>query len=427
MNFEKFNSIKNKIEKLPNVKFYSFNEDTIIIEHEKNKALYQIPFIMEADDSMTLKLGKGLLVKEGEPSLNEKINIYKEELRTSIKQIFTNYDEGLTTVKEKFKEIPNIDEEMKSTPVQKTLSLKEKIDILCEHNLEPVKNINRAFGKQLIEFDKDKREFVELMNPFNEDGTLKSHDLNYDKYKNMYVESFVEYNKFNDKLKKIADFNKKVNEVIKDEKLSKEFIKKINFDEDIKISIPKALIKTKAVFTEDEFGLNIPEVSKKVIGIYNESFGVGDEAPFVYNRNIGAPDGAPQFLKFSSGKFTQQDVGTLLHELEQSYYILPDLTHEDLMVIADWRNQCEYMFQTNMISDKKIEEIIKNFNDKFSVDSDARFDDGDNTLGFKDSQEMSMNNASEFAYDGSTVKEDPYVDDTEYEDEFENFETIEEI
>jgi len=426
MNFEKFNSIKSKIEKLPNVKFYSFNEDTLIIEHSKNKALYQIPFIMESDDTITLQLGKGQLVKEGEPSFEKKVQTYKEELRSDIKSMFVNYDEGLKATKEKFKTLPNIEEGMKAQP-KKTLSLKDKIDILCEHNLEPIKNINRAFKNQLLELDKEKKEFVELMNPFNEDNSLKTHNLNYDRYKNMYVESFVEHNKFSEKMKKVADFNKKVNEIVKDDKLTKEFIKRINFDEDIKISVPKALINTKAVLTEDEFGLNIPEVSKKVIGIYNESCGVGDEAPFVYNRNIGAPDGAPQFLKFSSGKFTQQDVGTLLHELEQSYYILPDLTHEDLMVIADWRNQCEYMFQTNMISDKKIEEIIKSFNDKFSVDNDARFADGDNTLGFKDSEEMSMGNAEGFAYDGSTVKEDPYIDDTEYEDEFDNFETIEEI
>lgn len=426
MNFEKFNSIKNKIEKLPNVKFYSFNENSIIIENKTNQALYQIPFIMESDDSITLKLGEGELVKDGIPSPEEQINVYREDLRLSIKKMFVDYNEGLKLTKEKFKTYPNISE-TENQEVTPEMSYQDKLDILCEHTLSPIKNINTAFRKQLLELNNEKKEFVELMNPFNEDNTLKTHDLNYDKFKSMYVESFVEFEKFNKKLKTVADFNKKVNEVINEEDISKTLIKKIDFNEDVKISIPKALIKTKAVFNEDQFNVNIPEVSKKIIGIYNETFGSDEEAPFIYNRSVGEPDSTPKFLKFSSGKFSQQDVGTLLHELEQSYYILPDLTHEDLMQIADWRNQCEYMFQTNMISDKKIEEIISSFNSRFAVDNEARFSDGDNTLGFKDSEEMSMNNAEGFAYDGSVVEEDPYVSDEEYEDEFDNFETIEEI
>lgn len=424
MNFEKFDFLKQKIEKLPNVKFYSFNEDTVIIQHDKSQALYQIPFVLQEDDSLTLELSKGMKVKEGIPTKEQQFQIYKDKLKINVKSIFENFDEGLKSIKDSLKTFPNFNvNEFENELKAKNNAFVETIDFFAKSEFEPIKNINTKFKKQLVEMQEDKKEFVELLNIFEDNGELKTHDLNYDNIKNMYVEHMMEYESFNEHLKKISKFHKKVEKVIGDENISNEIIKKLNFDEDIKIAVPKTLIKVFKSYTE-EVDLNIKDVSKKIIDIYNEEgFATGTEAPFIYNRHVIAPDAVPKFLKFSTGKYTAMDAETLAHELEQSYYILPDLTHEDLIQIADWKNQCEYMSRTGMISDKKMDEIINDFNKRFTVDQNARYNDGDLALGFKDNQEKSMGNETGMAYDGSVVPDDEIIDEIEYDDE-EDFEVV---
>ena len=120
----------------------------------------------------------------------------------------------------------------------------------------------------------------------------------------------------------------------------------------------------------------------------------------------------------SYGKYTREDLITLEHELEQSFYVLPDINDEDLRTIADWRNQVMYMNRTGIISDKKVDEIISNFNSQYGFGSrDKEFNDGEQSLGFKGTDEMSMDNASGYAYDGKTVKDDAIVGNLNVDEE----------
>ena len=82
MNFEKFKSVKSKLEKLPNVKFYFLSKDTVILRNTKNDGLYQIPCVFEENDTLTLVLSQGQLVEEGKKSNAEIVKAYQEELKS---------------------------------------------------------------------------------------------------------------------------------------------------------------------------------------------------------------------------------------------------------------------------------------------------------------------------------------------------------
>ncbi len=272
MNFEKFNTLKEKIEKLPNVKFYSFNEDSIIVENKNNEALYQIPFILEEDDTMTLKLKDGEKVKEGKISKEEEFNLYKEDFKKNVKSIFSNYDEGLQNIKKSLKTFPNfeLDQEDEKTKEAKKISFDETIEQFTSSDFEPIRNINTMFKKQLVEAHQEKQEFIELLNIFDENQELKTHELNYDKLKSMYVEHMIEYEDFNKKLKNINDFHKSIEKIVMNEEIANQILSKFDFNEDVKISVPKTLIKVFNSYNED-VGLNIKEVSQQIIDVYNES------------------------------------------------------------------------------------------------------------------------------------------------------------
>jgi len=424
MNFIKFQEIKDKVEKLPNVNFYSFNEDTIIVKNTKNQALYQIPFTEEQDETLTLHLQEGEQVTEATPTLEEEFISYKKGIKNSVKKIFSNYNEGVSDLKKYFQELPQIDIDSLKKDVNEKKSFAEAIDVYSKSDFEPIRNINKKFKKQLIEMNEDKKEFINLLNIFDENNNLKSYDLNYDHFKSMYNESMLAYEEFNNTLKKMSKFHKAVERIVMNEDIAKNIIEKLDYTESAKISVPKTLVKVKQLYKEDEFKVSITDASKKIIKTYNEFFDVeGDSAPVLYNKFIDGGDEIPKYLKFSNGKYSTTDVQTLAHELEQSYYVLSDLTPEDLMQIADWRNQCEYMSRTNMISDKKVDEIINGFNKRFTVNSAEEFNDGDMALGFKDSEEMDMENADGIAYDGSSVKDDDIEGELEYDDE-EDFEEV---
>ena len=113
----------------------------------------------------------------------------------------------------------------------------------------------------------------------------------------------------------------------------------------------------------------------------------------------------------------------LEQELASAMYILPDLTQEDLMLIGNMKNECTYMNRTNIISDKRIDEIIKEFNGKFGTNGNEEFNDGEETLGFKDFDEMRGGNSDGYATDMETSKLDIEKDVTIPEDE-EEFEEI---
>lgn len=426
MNFEKFQAEKDKLEKLPNVSFYSFHENTVIVENKKNKALYQIPFTQESDDSITLHLGAGKQVKNGVPTLEEQFNNHKQTIVYGIKKIFSNYDEGIMEVKKAIANTPNIDmnDIYKSQP--KKVNYAQKIDKYCESKIKPVKNINTKFRDKIISCYQDEKDFISLFNIFNEDNTLKTYDFNFDLLKSQYTETKNEYERFCTKLGKMNQFVETVSKIVDDDTFAQDIIEKIDFEDNMKISIPKAVVIAQQSYGEN---VNVVDITKKISKAYTEVFDSEEENPVIFNRHRSNSDNnLPKFLKFNTGKYNRGDVETLEHELEQAFYLLPDITDEDIRQIGQWKNECTYMSRTGYISDKKVDEIIRSFNSKYADSTTDNFNDGDMAVGYRKGPEEMKDMAGgdlEFARneDGSSdvddseieVDEQPMEDDEEEE------------
>jgi len=418
MNFESFQKTIKDFNSLPNVKFVSFVEDTILLEDKRNQALYEIPFTKEENQSFTLHLSGGKKVKDG--VLTEEQQFYKnsQDLKNSIKKIFSSYDEGISEVKNFFKNVEDIDPSTFKKEMEKKVTFEDVINENIESGIEPVKKINKLFKKQLISQYQEQQEFMQLFNIFNENGSLKTHDINFSQLKDMYKNSYEESIKYNKNLNKMVVFHEEVKNIVINEDIALNVIKNIDFKKKAKVMIPKALISTQK-FMGESFELNVQDASKKILVKYNEMFGDLDASEDFYNLHIGGSDEIPKFLKLSTGKYTRADVETLEHELEQSIYVLSDLTQEDLMTVANWRNECTYMSRTGIISDKKVDEIIKGFNAKFGANGNEAFN-SDETLGFKDFDEQKQNSATGFANDMKDSKMD--IEDVETPDDEEDFE-----
>lgn len=431
MKFEKFQKVKNDIEKLPNVLFYSFNEDTVIIQHKKNEALYQIPFTEEIDESVTLHLGAGKKVKEGKLTVEEEFKQNSANLRDSIKSIFTNYDEGIKNLKKLIADLPNVDsEEIAKRELVKEKTYEESIEEYASSHIKPVKNINSTFKRQLVEFNKTEQDFVQLFHIFNEDGTLKKHDLNYELLKTYYNESLTEYKEFCAKLDKMNGFVDSIKDIAGDDVFAEDIIRYINFEQNLKVTVPKAVVSAQREYGEN---VNVIDISKKIMNVYSEIFKSDEENPIVFNRHrSGSDERIPQFLKFHTNKYQRNDVETLEHELEQSIYSLKNISDEDLREIGKWKNQCTYMSRTGIVSDKKVDEIIKSFNEKYAKDSSEEFNDGDESVGYKEgpAEMKDATGAEEGLADEETRRSeseypDKDIEIEEPEEEEEKLETVE--
>ncbi len=417
MNFKKFMDVKSEIEQFPNVSVFSFFEDTVIIQKKDNRAKYQIPYKEEEDGSITLLLSQGKRLSRGVPTLEEQYETNKRRLQKSIKTIFTNYEEGVESVKKHFKHMKEIDPSSFSVQ-RKTNAFAEEIEKLKSSPYSVIRNINKVFAKKIIDYKESEKEYKESYNIFEENGLLKKDDVNFQSLKNQYTEAYTDYTTFSNYLSKISNFHKKIEVIVMNEDVANVIVEQLTSNSNYKVSIPKAIVSAKNLYSEST-DINSVEIVKQVSKLYEETF-MADGSSFTSG---GLPSSEidltrPKFLKMSYGKYTREDLITLEHELEQSFYVLPDINDEDLRTIADWRNQVMYMNRTGIISDKKVDEIISNFNSQYGFGSrDKEFNDGEQSLGFKGTDEMSMDNASGYAYDGKTVKDDAIVGNLNVDEE----------
>lgn len=424
MNFESFNKIKAEFERLPKVKFYSFAEDSVILEHKENGALYQIPVTKEEDASYTLHLEKGVQVKEAIPTMEEEFKQNTLKFKESVKKIFSSYDEGVKEVREAFANFKEVDRAQfkKAEAVVKKDFTEAYIERYTKSTVAPVSKLTSKFSKQLKEHFEDEKAFIQLFHIFNEDNTLKTHDFNFNQLKSMYSEAYKLYNDFESKLKKMVSFHEAVKNIVISEEVADNIIKNMDFTKKMKVVIPKAIITSQRTINEGA-DLNVLEVSKKILTAYEETFGDANEVIYNMSYNNSSSEATPKFLKFNTGKYTIKDLEELEQELSSAMYVLPDLTQEDLMMIGNMKNECTYMNRTNIISDKKIDEIIKDFNSKFGSNGNEEFNDGEASLGFKDFDEMRNGTSDGFAVDDEDSKID--LEDTVEPEDEEDFEPVE--
>jgi len=388
MDFKKYKKIQADMQRLPNVVVESMlGEDKLLISHKTKRTQFEVPFVEQADGSITVMLGKGIKVGEATPTPYSEFQENAKRFKTASVKVFSNFNEGIKDLKKCYKELPQVEnvEALKpAQPVNRFASKKANLESLCMSSVKPVSAISTKFKHKILAAIQEENDFIELFNFFENDGEeLKSHDFNFNTTKKMYEETYKNHEKFKTHLNKMTGFHSKVEAIVESKDIANAIMNDLNFKEGIKVSVPKTIVKTKNQFAEAKF--NVVDASKKIIAAFNEAFDPSEVNDTVFN-SVSANDdaGHPEFLKFSKGKYTRDDLAALEHELEQSFYVLPDITDEDLRQIAAWRNQAMYMARTGMISDKMVDEIISDFNAAYTQNTDAMYKDGDMMLGRQD-------------------------------------------
>lgn len=401
MDYKKFEKIKSDFNKLQDVEFISFSEDSVIIKNTVTQAIFQVPFTEGKEDkSLTFNFSEGIIVEKGQKSEKEKFEENVKSLNGSVKKIFNNFDEGVAEVKELIKTLPLVEEAEVLNPIAQATK-----------NYVEVKGLAKAVSKSYRAYKESFLNFKESFNVFDESNQLKDIQVNFEKTVKDINESVKEYKEFSEALDKVVAFSNYMEDLVIDKDFAKAILESIDFQKDLKVTIPKALVMAQKSFNEE---LNIVDMSKNILDGYKQFFNEEDETEMVsfdkpFNK-FGSSDAfdRPEFLQFGSGKYNLEDLAKLIKELEQSLVILPDLTSEDLMEITNMKSIIDYMYRTNTISDKKVTEVIDEFNKAYSGDSSDTYDDPLKDIGFKSNNVLKDQMSTGFALTDKHADIEPF-------------------
>jgi len=353
MSYKKVEAIKQEVENFPNTAFYSMTEEnTVVVKNTQTGAVYEIPY-EEAENGIVLDGEKAELVKEKEKTSQEQFEENSMNFQETMKKVFSeNYDEAVKNLKQMIKTLPDVENEF-AWPTEADKKDETVYEGILADKFNKVVEIEKEYKKQ--------------KNLFDENGNVIPAKVSVSHYNEAEKEAEEEMKLFEEAVSKWTTFKKALMEDIEKEEVVDELLKNINFEEDIRMTAPKAMVMVKNRIDED---VNVIDITKNVVATWNNIFNEdgltpSKAMPVIYNFAQKDTE-RPTFLKFKMGVFTVEDAITMLEELDNAMAHIGDINDEELGFIANQKEILEYMIRTRKISDRVMKNIIQDFNEIFA-------------------------------------------------------------
>lgn len=373
--YDKFIKLQNEVKSFKSAELFSLGENSVIVKNTNTGALYDIP-ITEDENGITFHCENGEVVTGRNPDKNAKFFENRDMFQKSVKDIFIaeDFDAALATLKETIQTLPSVEILPEVTEETPEVSVYEGI-----------------LDNQVNEYNKQRREFSTTLALFDGSNNLVDQDVNSASLNKAVEESNAEFESFEQDVTKFVTFQNELTTILDNQKITNYVLEHVNFDENIRMEIPKVLVTAKHALHED---INVIDATKQIVTAFetafNEDTTPSSKAPFIFNYAQNDRE-RPTFLKFRMGTFTVEDAMTLLEELDQTLAKIGDLNDEDLMFISNQKYIVEYMMRTRKISDRMMIKVIEDFNARFNS-KDAEDDYLQSQFGFKDRDEAKMAN-----------------------------------
>jgi len=347
--------IKNSVEQFKNTKFNCLDQDSkrVYLENTENGASYSIAY-EEQKDGFVFDTTSAEVVTQPKGQINPFLEQAKE-FKTSIKELFYFED-----TKENFQ-----------NKVEKASNVIKKIDMSASYCEETIKEEDEAilsefeekFEKSINSYNESREEFLNSIELFNSKNELNIGKINSKELNKVYVESFIQ--QMSDlyySMDAFASYLEHFEQYASSDE-SREFVRKSALNIKKRGDVPKICLMLKTEYNEE---IDIASATREI------SHYLENEAPnFAFNYSPSPAD-APKFLKIMSDKFTQSDLMTLSNELNMAMNrMYTDLTPEKLQLLNQLQQRCDYMVQTQKISDHVMSDIISTFNKAFGNDQSS--------------------------------------------------------
>ncbi len=350
--------IKNSVEQFKNTKFNCLDQDSkrVYLENTETGALYSVAY-EEQDKGFVFDTTSAEVITEPKEKAN--VNPFLEqakEFKASIKELFYFED-----TKENFQ-----------SKIEKASNVIKKIDMnasYCEEaskeEKEPIvlSEFEEKFEKSINSYNESREEFLNSIELFNSKNELNIGKINSKELNKVYVESFIQ--QMTDlyySMDAFASYLEHFEQYTSSDE-SREFVRKSALNIKKRGDVPKICLMLKTEYNEE---IDIAAATRE-LSQYLEN-----EAPnFAFNYSPSPAD-APKFLKIMSDKFTPADLMTLSNELNMAMNrMYTDLTPEKLQLLNQLQQRCDYMVQTQKISDHVMSDIISTFNKAFGNDQSS--------------------------------------------------------
>lgn len=348
--------IKNSVEQFKNTKFNCLDQENnrVYVENTETNAIYGIAYVEHENglefDTTDAEIVSNPVVKEN-PFLEQ-----AREFKTSIKELFYFED-----TKENFDEKVKKASEVISKIDMNTSYTEDVVEDECNEKF--LSEFEMKFEYAINAYNEDYEEFKNSIELFDKKNNLISGKINSKERNKAYVESFIgEMKSYYANIDAFASYLEHFEKFATNDK-SKEFVRKSAMNIKKRGDVPKICLMLKTEYNEE---IDIAAATRE-LSQYLES-----EAPsFVFN-SAPSPIDAPKFLQIMTGKFTQGDLMTLSNELNMAMgRMYSELTPEKLQLLNQLQQRCDYMVQTQKISDHVMSDIISTFNKAFGKDQSA--------------------------------------------------------
>lgn len=365
MNYNLLKNLKQSIDTYDDASFVSLlSEDVAIIQNNKNKSLWSLPFSIN-EDRFVFHPNGGELLEDGELEVRE----YQESLSEINKNILVAlresddeaYQESLQELLRQFEPRLIKKETEESDPIFEG----SFYDILNEEERTWVKEFQNKWSHKMETVRQSFLEFQSSGSLF-EDGNLKDIENLQDPLYllNSYQESLImkEFQMENASL--FIEWKDRVGEI-----LSEEVLEGINpLNENWKTTLLKNLVHYKK---DKDATLAIHEIAKEISDIHEEIFSEC-EAPLSSDgstRSGGGYDGENKlhFLRMS-GNFTNDDLKNLIKDFDYAIGSGIAKDEDELRALSSLKDKVEYMYRTNAIDDETVASSINSFNTKYGRD-----------------------------------------------------------
>lgn len=365
MNYNLLKNLKQSLDTFDDSSFVSLlSEDVAIVQNNKNKSLWSLPFSI-TEDKFVFHPNNGELLEDGEIEVRE----YQESLSEINKNILVAlresddeaYQESLQELLRQFEPRLIKKENEESDPIFEG----SFYELLEEEERTWVKEFQSKWSHKMEAIRESFLKFQSSGSLF-EDGNLKDIENLQDPLYllNSYQESLImkEFQLENAPL--FIEWKERISEI-----LSEEVLEGINpLNENWKTTLLKNLVHYKK---DVDATLAIHEMAKEISDIHEEIFSEC-EAPL--SSDVSTPSGGGydgenklHFLKMS-GTFTNEDLKNLIKDFDYAIGSGIAKDEDELRALSSLKDKVEYMYRTNAIDDETVASTINSFNTKYGRD-----------------------------------------------------------
>lgn len=389
MDFKQIQSIKDAVESYGDAKVDVVLAEELILKNTKTEAMYKVKYSFNEEGEITIDTRGAEMIAEKviQPS---KVEEFKDNCNTLFESIKSVFDDGsVDKLKIAIQELPNVNE----TDIMEEVAVQEDKKASVEW-------IESVFGEKIKQYQEEENEFKNTLKLFNENNDLIEGEYrDISKIKNELEQISEEYEAYKEFALKFGGMKKQIAESFGDEEIANKFF------EGLDVGNHKVSITTNLVKLNKQYGdiVNVVEKSKEISGIFESMLNAsgdgaveGAPSPVVFNL---AQDSKfrPKFFRFKMGMFTNEDVKTMMNEINFLMQCWGDINEEDLAILSNYKMMLDYMYNSGQINDHLIMEMIGSFNTKYAKDRSEEYNNGAMQLAWKNREQQKAGNAQGMA------------------------------